>query len=135
MNFLEVLYGAEVLTQSGNPGITGLEYDSRRVKPGDLFVAMRGESVDGNKFIDQAIAAGASDAAIERGVSAAQSLADALPPDGDADERANLLGFLFQSYAATARLIENRLAGRTEARLRTVMPGSPYSREGSGRSE
>ena len=59
MNFLEVLYGAEVLTQSGNPGITGLEYDSRRVKPGDLFVAMRGESVDGNKFIDQAIAAGA----------------------------------------------------------------------------
>lgn len=63
----------------------------------------------------QAIAAGASDAAIERGVSAAQSLADALPPDGDADERANLLGFLFQSYAATARLIENRLAGRTDA--------------------
>ena len=59
MNFLEVLYGAEVLTQSGNPGISGLEYDSRRIKPGDLFVAMRGESSDGNKFIDQAIAAGA----------------------------------------------------------------------------
>ena len=59
MNFLEVLYGAEVLSQSGNPGMSGLEYDSRRVKPGDLFVAMRGESSDGNKFIDQAIAAGA----------------------------------------------------------------------------
>jgi UDP-N-acetylmuramoyl-L-alanyl-D-glutamate--2,6-diaminopimelate ligase len=59
MNFLEVLYGAEVLTQSGNPGISGLEYDSRRIKPGDLFVAMCGESSDGNKFIDRAIAAGA----------------------------------------------------------------------------
>src|SRR6266581_4415841 len=59
MNFLELLYGAEVLSQSGNPGISGLEYDSRRIKPGDLFVAMRGESSDGNKFIDQAIAAGA----------------------------------------------------------------------------
>ncbi len=59
MNFLDVLYGAEVLAQSGNPGISGLEYDSRRIKPGDLFVAMRGESSDGNKFIDQAIAAGA----------------------------------------------------------------------------
>src|SRR6202162_1612105 len=59
MTFLEVLYGAEVLAQSGNPGISGLEYDSRRIKPGDLFVAMRGESSDGNKFIDQAIAAGA----------------------------------------------------------------------------
>src|SRR6202035_5808142 len=59
MTFLEVLYGAEVLAQSGNPGISGLEYDSRRIKPGDLFVAMRGESSDGNKFIDKAIAAGA----------------------------------------------------------------------------
>ena len=59
MNFLELLYGAEVLSQSGNPGISGLQYDSRRIKPGDLFVAMRGESSDGNKFIDQAIAAGA----------------------------------------------------------------------------
>ena len=59
MTFLELLYGAEVLSQSGNPGIGGLEYDSRRIKPGDLFVAMRGESSDGNKFIDQAIAAGA----------------------------------------------------------------------------
>jgi len=59
MTFLELLYGAEVLVQSGNPGISGLEYDSRRIKAGDLFVAMRGESSDGNKFIDHAIAAGA----------------------------------------------------------------------------
>jgi UDP-N-acetylmuramoyl-L-alanyl-D-glutamate--2,6-diaminopimelate ligase len=59
MTFLEVLYGAEVLTQSGNPGISGLEYDSRRIKPGDLFVAVRGETSDGNRFIDQAISAGA----------------------------------------------------------------------------
>src|SRR5579862_265190 len=59
MNFLELLHGAEILAQSGNPGVSGLEYDSQRVKPGDVFVAMRGESSDGNKFIDKAIAAGA----------------------------------------------------------------------------
>src|ERR1700732_1148778 len=59
MTFLELLYGAEVLSQSGNPGIGGLEYDSRRIKAGDVFVAMQGESGDGNKFIDQAISAGA----------------------------------------------------------------------------
>ena len=59
MNFLQLLDGAEVLAQTGNPEIKGVEYDSRRVKPGDLFVAMRGESSDGNKYIDQAIAAGA----------------------------------------------------------------------------
>ncbi|HTR66725.1 MAG TPA: UDP-N-acetylmuramoyl-L-alanyl-D-glutamate--2,6-diaminopimelate ligase [Terriglobales bacterium] len=59
MTFLDVLHGAEVLAQQGNPSISGIEYDSRRVKPGSVFVAMRGESSDGNKFIDQAIAAGA----------------------------------------------------------------------------
>jgi UDP-N-acetylmuramoyl-L-alanyl-D-glutamate--2,6-diaminopimelate ligase len=39
--------------------ITGIEYDSRRVRPGAAFVAMKGGSTDGNKYIDQAIAAGA----------------------------------------------------------------------------
>ena len=59
MTFLEVLHGAEVLAQQGNPSISGIEYDSRQVKPGSVFVAMRGESSDGNQFIDKAIAAGA----------------------------------------------------------------------------
>ncbi len=60
MNFQQLLHGAEILAQSGNSPISGLEYDSRRIKPGDAFVAMRGESSDGNKFIDRAIAAGAT---------------------------------------------------------------------------
>jgi UDP-N-acetylmuramoyl-L-alanyl-D-glutamate--2,6-diaminopimelate ligase len=59
MNFQQLLYGAEVLAQSGNPPVSGIEYDSRRVKPGDVFVAMKGETSDGNKFIDKAIATGA----------------------------------------------------------------------------
>jgi UDP-N-acetylmuramoyl-L-alanyl-D-glutamate--2,6-diaminopimelate ligase len=59
MTFLELLDGAEIRNQSGNPQVGGLEYDSRRVKPGDVFVAMRGESNDGNQFIDKAIASGA----------------------------------------------------------------------------
>jgi UDP-N-acetylmuramoyl-L-alanyl-D-glutamate--2,6-diaminopimelate ligase len=59
MTFQQVLDGAEVLAQSGDPGVSGVEYDSRQVKPGCLFVATRGESSDGNRFIDQAIQAGA----------------------------------------------------------------------------
>jgi len=59
MTFEQLLDGAEVLAQSGNPGVSGVEYDSRRVKPGCVFVAMRGESSDGNRFIDQAILQGA----------------------------------------------------------------------------
>jgi len=59
MTFQQVLDGAEVLAQTGDPGVSSVEYDSRRVKPGCVFVAMRGESSDGNRFIDQAIQAGA----------------------------------------------------------------------------
>ena len=59
MTFQQVLDGAEVLAQSGDPVVSGVEYDSRRVKPGGVFVAMCGESSDGNQFIDQAISAGA----------------------------------------------------------------------------
>jgi UDP-N-acetylmuramoyl-L-alanyl-D-glutamate--2,6-diaminopimelate ligase len=59
MTFQQLLDGAEVLAQSGNPGVSGMEYDSRRVKPGCVFLAMRGETSDGNRFIDQAIQSGA----------------------------------------------------------------------------
>ena len=59
MTFQSLLDGAEFLSQSGNPDVSGVEYDSRRVKPGCAFVAMRGETSDGNRFIDQAIQAGA----------------------------------------------------------------------------
>jgi UDP-N-acetylmuramoyl-L-alanyl-D-glutamate--2,6-diaminopimelate ligase len=59
MTFQHLLDGAEFLSQSGNPDVTSVEYDSRRVKAGSVFVAMRGESSDGNRFIDQAVQAGA----------------------------------------------------------------------------
>jgi len=59
MTFQQLLQGAEVLSQSGNPAVAGVEYDSRRVRPGTVFVAMKGETSDGNRFINQAIAAGA----------------------------------------------------------------------------
>ena len=39
--------------------VAGVEYDSRRVRPGAAFVAMRGGSTDGNRYIDAAIAQGA----------------------------------------------------------------------------
>ena len=39
--------------------VVALAYDSRRVKPGTVFVALRGAKVDGSQFVEQAIAAGA----------------------------------------------------------------------------
>ena len=57
----EALAGIHFLqpVQASKAAIAGVQYDSRRVRPGDLFVAMRGGSSDGNRFIDAAIAAGA----------------------------------------------------------------------------
>jgi UDP-N-acetylmuramoyl-L-alanyl-D-glutamate--2,6-diaminopimelate ligase len=38
--------------------VAGVEYDSRRVGRGDVFVAMRGEATDGSRYIDAAVAQG-----------------------------------------------------------------------------
>lgn len=40
--------------------VSGLTLDSRRVRPGDAFIAVPGESVDGRQFIEAAVQAGAS---------------------------------------------------------------------------
>jgi UDP-N-acetylmuramoyl-L-alanyl-D-glutamate--2,6-diaminopimelate ligase len=40
--------------------VRGVQYDSRRVSAGDVFVAMRGGTADGNDFIDAAIRKGAA---------------------------------------------------------------------------
>ncbi len=69
MDFFQLIDGAEILSCSGNAGVHGVEYDSRRVEMGFCFVAMRGETTDGNRYIDAAIDAGAvavvSDSATE----------------------------------------------------------------------
>jgi UDP-N-acetylmuramoyl-L-alanyl-D-glutamate--2,6-diaminopimelate ligase len=40
--------------------VSGVQYDSRQVRRGDVFVAMMGEATDGNRYIEAAIGAGAS---------------------------------------------------------------------------
>jgi UDP-N-acetylmuramoyl-L-alanyl-D-glutamate--2,6-diaminopimelate ligase len=40
--------------------ITGIAMDNRKVRPGDLFVAMRGGSADGHDFIPDAVQRGAA---------------------------------------------------------------------------
>ena len=45
---------------------SGVEMDSRDVRPGDLFVALKGEAMDGHKFISAAFAKGAVAAITDR---------------------------------------------------------------------
>ena len=44
---------------ASRPDVTGIAYDSRQVKPGSVFVALRGVNADGARFVPQAIANGA----------------------------------------------------------------------------
>ncbi len=56
MKLSDILKGINVLvsTVSGDTEITGVCYDSRKVRRGDLFVAVRGYESDGHKYIAMA---------------------------------------------------------------------------------
>jgi UDP-N-acetylmuramoyl-L-alanyl-D-glutamate--2,6-diaminopimelate ligase len=56
------------LEGNGDVEITGIAYDSRRVKPGDLFVAVEGIQVDGHVFASDAVTRGAAAVAVGRDV-------------------------------------------------------------------
>ena len=53
-------------TASGAFQCAGVEIDSRDVRSGDLFVALKGEATDGHRFVDKAFANGAAAALVER---------------------------------------------------------------------
>jgi UDP-N-acetylmuramoyl-tripeptide--D-alanyl-D-alanine ligase len=48
--------------------VSGVEIDSRDVMPGDLFFALKGENMDGHRFLDMAFAKGAAAAVVDRAV-------------------------------------------------------------------
>ncbi len=50
---------------TSDAAISGVQYDSRRVTEGDLFLAMRGESADGNRYVERALQGGASAIAMD----------------------------------------------------------------------
>ena len=62
MKLQELLAGIPVLDAAADleTEITGVSYDSRRTKPGDLFVAMTGFATDGHQYIGKALENGAA---------------------------------------------------------------------------
>jgi UDP-N-acetylmuramoyl-L-alanyl-D-glutamate--2,6-diaminopimelate ligase len=61
MNWNELIAEVTAVGASGDSDaqVTGVEYDSRKVRFGAVFVAMKGGSTDGNRYVDKALAAGA----------------------------------------------------------------------------
>jgi len=59
-----------VLSDGSDGRVTGVAIDSRAVRPGDLFVALPGERVDGHEFVVEAAHRGAAAALVSRIVAA-----------------------------------------------------------------
>jgi UDP-N-acetylmuramoyl-L-alanyl-D-glutamate--2,6-diaminopimelate ligase len=60
MRIEEILRGVGCVRCSGaGADVVSVEYDSRRIGPGSLFVAMKGETTDGNRYASSAIERGA----------------------------------------------------------------------------
>lgn len=52
--------GGKLLCGAGERIVTGIKTDSREIEPGDLFIPIRGERVDGHTFIDSVFEKGAA---------------------------------------------------------------------------
>lgn len=55
-------------TAFGQFEVSGVEIDSRDVMPGDLFFALKGDKMDGHRFVEMAFAKGASAVVVDRPV-------------------------------------------------------------------
>src|SRR3982074_2752624 len=53
-------------TSGGDPEFNGVSTDTRTLRAGDLFIALRGERYDGHAFLGQAKASGAVAAMVDR---------------------------------------------------------------------
>jgi len=69
--------------RAGEPGARGVfvTTDSRAVEPGCIFVALRGERVDGHQYLQGAEQAGAAIVVVERGKAALTSVCDVVEVD------------------------------------------------------
>ena len=62
MKIKDLLNGIDVVSLLGNENtfISNIEFDSRKVTAGSLFVAVKGYNTDGHDYIIDAVSAGAS---------------------------------------------------------------------------
>ena len=96
-----------VLDGSGDVEVEGIAYDSRHVKPGDLFVAVQGLHVDGHHYLGDAVTKGAVAVAVERSAKAP----DGVPVLRMPSTRIGLADLAAEFYGRPSRRL--KLAGVT----------------------
>jgi UDP-N-acetylmuramoyl-L-alanyl-D-glutamate--2,6-diaminopimelate ligase len=94
MTFAELVAPLREAERQGNleVAVTSLTDDSRAVRPGSVFVAVRGERVDGHAFVGKAVEAGAAALVVQKGRK--ESGAAASVPVVRVDDSRRALGLL-----------------------------------------
>jgi UDP-N-acetylmuramoyl-tripeptide--D-alanyl-D-alanine ligase len=91
--------------------VTGVSTDTRTLRQGDLFVALRGDSSDGNQFVPAALAGGACGAVVELGAAIAGDV-EYLPPGGQSLYR---VSDTLEALAGLARAVRRASTARVVA--------------------
>ena len=89
------------------PKATGISTDTRSLKPGDIFFALRGKNRDGHCFVDEAFGKGAAAVVVARGVGEVQS------PGGPRLVVDDTREALLQAAAGYRRRLGTRIVGIT----------------------
>ena len=111
MTFAELVEPLQGTERQGNldVAVTSLTDDSRAVKPGGVFVAVKGERVDGHAFVGKAVAAGAAGLVLQKGHKELYAAAGSSVPVLRVDDSRLVLG-----------LLAGRFYGDPASRLRMV---------------
>lgn len=94
-------------TASADFRVAGAEMDSRDVRPGDLFIALKGEAMDGHKFVDMAFAKGAAAALVSEPVNGPHVLV------ADTNEALKALAAAARDRADAVRIAVTGSVGKT----------------------
>lgn len=87
-------------TAAGTWVATGLSIDTRTIQPGDLFVALKGDSLDGHDYVADAIKKGACAALVSRAI------------DGVADDKLLVVADTLRGLEALGRAARARCGGK-----------------------
>src|SRR5690349_8109302 len=85
--------------------VTGVQIDSRAIKPGAVFIAVKGAAADGHQFIDKAIENGAT-----------VIVAEKLP----ATQKEEVVYVQVENGAIAAALMANNFFGRPSEKVKLV---------------
>ena len=81
--------GMEAVQGRTDIEISSVTADSRKVTPGSLFIAVKGFTADGHRYIGKAVEAGAAAVIYEDATMAAQYVPDIRPADAGSGKSGN----------------------------------------------